>query len=116
MLRFVAGRSLCASDIYRQSTRRASARPALSALKRSNDVVTDPACVWNLGVGADPDAFVNTVAEVFGELAEEVAVNLRVLETSTGIWTFCAAATGTVTATASRVKLARSERTSEDPA
>src|SRR5262245_8529725 len=59
----------------------ASAGPAhvghLQCFECGDNVVTDSARVWNLGICADPDAFVNTVAEVFGELAEEVAVNLR---------------------------------------
>src|SRR5690242_9048482 len=43
----------------------------------SDNIATDSAYVWNFGVRANPDAFVNTVAQVFGELPEEVAVNLR---------------------------------------
>ena len=42
-----------------------------------DDIVANAARVRNLGVGTDPDAFVNTVAEVFGELTEDVAVDLR---------------------------------------
>jgi hypothetical protein len=45
--------------------------------KRSDDIVADSACVWNLGIWTDPDALVNTVAKVLSELAEDVAVNLR---------------------------------------
>jgi len=85
--------------------------------ERGDDIVADPARVRNLRVRADPNSLVNAVAEVFGELAEEVAVNLRASPgTSTDSWIFCATATGTAIATTSRVKLAKSERTSGDPA
>ena len=49
----------------------------LYRFERSDDIIANPARVRNLGVRADPDSFVNTVAEVLGELAEEIAVNLR---------------------------------------
>ena len=59
----------------------APARPAhvrhLDRLERGNDVVANAAGVWNRRVGADPDPFINAVAEVLGELAENVAVDLR---------------------------------------
>jgi hypothetical protein len=49
----------------------------LYSFERGDDIVADPARVRNLRVRADPNSLVNAVAEVFGELAEEVAVNLR---------------------------------------
>ena len=59
----------------------AAARPAdvrhLERLQRGDDVVADAAGVGDGRVGADPDAFVDAVAEVFGELAEDIAVDLR---------------------------------------
>jgi len=45
--------------------------------ERSDDIIANPARVRNFGVRADPDSFVNTVAEVLCKLAEEIAVNLR---------------------------------------
>ncbi len=59
----------------------AAAGPAnvgdLERLERGHDVVADAAGIWDGGRGADPDALVHAVAEVFGELAEDVAVDLR---------------------------------------
>ena len=49
----------------------------LQRLQRGDDVVADAAGVGDGGVGADPDALVDAVAEMLGELAEEVAVDLR---------------------------------------
>ena len=59
----------------------AAARPAdvrhLQRLERGDDVVADAARVRDAGVRADPDALVDAVAEMLGELAEDVAVDLR---------------------------------------
>jgi hypothetical protein len=58
-----------------------AARPAhvrhLYPFERSDDITANPPRVRNFGVGADPDAFVDAMAEVFGKLAEYVAVDLR---------------------------------------
>ncbi len=57
----------------------AAAGPAdirdLDGFQGADDVVADAAGVGDRGIGADPDAFVNAVAEVLGELAEDVAVD-----------------------------------------
>ena len=59
----------------------AAAGPAhvryLHRLQRGDDVVADAARIRDLGVRADPDAFINAVAEMLGELAEDVAVDFR---------------------------------------
>ena len=59
----------------------AAARPAdvrhLDRLQRGDDVVADAARIGDRRIGADPYAFVNAVAEMLGELAEDVAVDLR---------------------------------------
>ena len=59
----------------------AAAGPAhvghLEGLERRDDVIADAARVRDRRVGADPDAFVDALAEVLGELAEEVAVEHR---------------------------------------
>ena len=61
--------------------REAPARPAhvrhLDRLERGHDVVADAAGVGDGGVGTDPDALVDAGAEVLGELAEDVPVDLR---------------------------------------
>src|SRR5262245_24742877 len=48
----------------------------LQSLKGRDHVVANSSRVWNAGVWADPDPFVDAMAEVLGKLAEEVAVNL----------------------------------------
>src|ERR1051325_4197969 len=58
----------------------AAARPAhvrhLNRLQRGDHIVADAASIRNCGAWADPAAFINAVAEVLGELAEDVAVDL----------------------------------------
>src|ERR1019366_9951138 len=59
----------------------AAAGPAyvrhLERLERGDHVVADTAGIRDCGIRTDPNPLVNTVAEVFGELAEDVAVDLR---------------------------------------
>ena len=58
---------------------KAAAGPAdvgdMQRLKGGDDIVADAPGIGDGGIGADPDAFVDAVAEMFGKLAEEVAVN-----------------------------------------
>ncbi len=60
---------------------KAAAGPAnvrhLDRFQRRHDVVANAASVWDLGIGPDPNAFVNAVAQMLGELPENVAVDLR---------------------------------------
>src|ERR1019366_10079003 len=49
----------------------------LERLQRADNVVADAARIRDCGIRTDPDPLVNAVAEVFGELAEDVAVDLR---------------------------------------
>ncbi len=42
-----------------------------------DNVIADAACIWNSGIRADPDSFVDAVTQMFCELAEEVTVNFR---------------------------------------
>src|SRR5205823_729412 len=60
--------------------RKASARPAniwnLDRLECSNNIVADAASVRDFGIWTNPDAFINAVSKMHGELAENVAVNL----------------------------------------
>ena len=73
-----AGRCRRASDTRRRSSRRASAPPApCSFFKRGDDIVAIAARVGNRGVLADPDAFVDAATEMLGELAVDVATDLR---------------------------------------
>ena len=59
----------------------AAARPAnvwdSYRFERSDDVIADTARVRDLGIRPDPDAFINTMAQMFGKLAEEIAIDLR---------------------------------------
>jgi hypothetical protein len=48
----------------------------VQGLQSRNDIIPDPSSVWDFGIGPNPDAFVNAVAEVFGELTENIAVDL----------------------------------------
>src|SRR5262249_61229458 len=61
--------------------REAAARPAnvrrLYRLQRGDAVVADTPRIRNWGTRPDPYALVNAVAEVLGELAEDIAINLR---------------------------------------
>src|SRR5690606_15549423 len=61
--------------------RKASARPAdvrdAQRLERRYDVITDAARIGNIGVGADPNAFINAAPEVLGELAEDMSADRR---------------------------------------
>jgi hypothetical protein len=97
----------------------AASRPAhvrhVYRFEHCDDIVTDSARGWDFGVDADPNSFVNAVAEVFGKLVEMLrSIFAPVLVASTAISTFCAYVTGMVTA--NRIKQAKSARTSEDPA
>src|SRR4029453_13189336 len=59
----------------------AAARPAnvrhLDRLQRGDDVIADAASIRNRGIRADPYTLISAVAEMLGELAENVAVDLR---------------------------------------
>jgi hypothetical protein len=59
----------------------AAARPAdvgdLQVSQCGDHVVADAASVRNGRIGANPDAFIKSVAEILGELAEDVAIDLR---------------------------------------
>jgi hypothetical protein len=56
--------------------RKTAARPAddgnLNFFQRGDDVIADPARVWNGTVLADPDAIVNATAEMLGKLPVNV--------------------------------------------
>jgi hypothetical protein len=60
---------------------KATARPAdvgnLDRLKSSHNVIANAACVRDRGIRANPDSVVNPMAEMLGELSENVAVDLR---------------------------------------
>ena len=45
--------------------------------KVGDNVVANAARVGNRRIGANPDAFVDAAPQMLGELAEEIAVNLR---------------------------------------
>jgi hypothetical protein len=47
------------------------------SLKRSHNIVANASRVRDVGIRTNPDTLVNAMAEVFGELAEDVAVDLR---------------------------------------
>src|SRR5262249_27861360 len=47
----------------------------LNCFKRSYNVVADAAGIGDLGIRSDPHAFVNTVAQVFGKLTKDVAID-----------------------------------------
>src|SRR5437868_1469529 len=59
---------------------KATAWPAdvwdLQCLQRGNHVVAHAPCVRDVGIGANPDPLVNSMAQMFRELAEDVAVDL----------------------------------------
>src|ERR1039457_5690342 len=59
--------------------REIAARPAnignLQGAKRRNDVIADTARIGNWGIRTHPDALVQPVAEVLGELAEKVPID-----------------------------------------
>src|SRR5690242_971889 len=59
----------------------AATRPAhirhLDRLQRGDDIVADAASIRNRGTRPDPYAFVNAVAKMLSELAEDIAINLR---------------------------------------
>ena len=73
-----AGRSLCASDTGRRSSRPASGRWALSVLCSAATTSLRMPRVFGIGdSGPNPDALVEAVAEILGKLSEEVAIDLR---------------------------------------
>ena len=56
----------------------AAAGPAddgsFDTFQRVDEGGADTACVWDFGVFSDPDAVVDTLAEMLGELSENIAV------------------------------------------
>ena len=49
----------------------------INRFQRGDHIVANAACIRNGGIGADPDAVVNAVSEMLGELPEKIAVDLR---------------------------------------
>jgi hypothetical protein len=45
-------------------------------LQRRHNIIADAARVSDFGIGTNPDAFINSVAQMLGELAKDVAINL----------------------------------------
>ena len=45
------------------------------AFSACNDIVANAASIWNCRIRPDPDAVINAVSKVFGELAENIAVD-----------------------------------------
>ena len=60
--------------------RKATAGPAnvrnLNGFQRSDDIIADATRVRDFGIRTDPYPLINSVSEMLGELAEEVAVDL----------------------------------------
>ena len=49
----------------------------MNRFQRGNNIVADAARIRDFGIRTDPDAVINAVAKMLGELAEDVAVDLR---------------------------------------
>ena len=49
----------------------------LYRFQRSDNIVANPPCIRDFGIAANPNAFINAVSKMLGELPEDVAVDLR---------------------------------------
>ena len=49
----------------------------LDRFQSANNIIANPTRILDLGIWPDPNAFINAVSQMLGELPENVAVDLR---------------------------------------